>query len=111
MGDDGGGGGGGGPDTRTDWMRARVLSALRCKEEKFDKLLTGEEASTIHSFLDSDLTRIIIFDNGKGDLTAVSKLGTVAQLTLNLDARLHRNCMHVTSLFDVALHFEAWSNH
>ena len=71
MGDEHGGGSNGEADLRTNWMRARVLSALRCKDEKFDKLLTGEEAGILHSFLDSDLTRIIIFDNGKGDLTAV----------------------------------------
>ena len=72
MGDDHGAAGGGGADPRTDWMRARVISALRCKEEKFDKLLTSlEDGATITSFLDSDTTRILVYDNGKGDLTAV----------------------------------------
>lgn len=65
-------GGAGGPDTRMEWMRSRVISALRMKDEKFDKLMATEEGSVITNFLDSnDTTRILIFDNGKGELSAV----------------------------------------
>jgi len=72
MGDEHGGQAGGPVDPRIDWLRSRVISALRCKEDKFDRLLgIPEEMDSLKAFLDSDLTRIIIYDNGKGDLTVV----------------------------------------
>lgn len=75
MGDDEGAVRNGGPDSRMDWMRSRVISALRVKDEKFDKLATSDEGQVVLNFLDgNDTTRILIFDNGKGDLSAVRRV-------------------------------------
>mmetsp|Transcript_25005 Transcript_25005/g.85566 ORF Transcript_25005/g.85566 Transcript_25005/m.85566 type:complete len:4525 (+) Transcript_25005:136-13710(+) len=61
-----------GPDTRMSWLSSRVCTSLKCKEEKFSKLIaTDEAAAHIVAFLDApDVTRLVIFDNGKGDLNA-----------------------------------------
>lgn len=65
---------GDGPDPRVEWLRVRVSSALKFKDEKFDKLMTSEDGQVLLNFLDSsDTTRMLIFDNGKGDLSAVRR--------------------------------------
>lgn len=89
--DDGPSGKASGPDTRLEWMRSRVLSALRVKEDKFDKLITSEEGAVINNFLDgNDTTRVLIFDNGKGDLSAVSRTGKRRrQVALTLSGSSH----------------------
>ena len=61
------------PDARLVWLRARVCSVLRCKEEKVDRLLANEEsAAAVGAFLDgAELNRLLVYETGKGELAAV----------------------------------------
>ena len=65
-------------DGRVAWVRSRVVSSLKLKDEtKLDRLFANEDfAAAIASFLDtSDTNRLLIFDSGKGELAAVRAAG------------------------------------
>lgn len=60
-------------DPRYVYIRKHVVSSLKCKEDKVDKLLSGEDsAAALSGFLDGgDQSRLLIYDAGKGELAAV----------------------------------------
>jgi hypothetical protein len=60
-------------DARVAWLRSRICSSLKCKDDKLDRLFGNEDsAACVASFLDTgDCNRLLIFDAGKGELAAV----------------------------------------
>ena len=64
-------------DLRVSFLRSRVASSLKLKDDtKFDRLFANEDSATaIAAFLDtSESNRLLIFDAGKGELAAVRAL-------------------------------------
>jgi hypothetical protein len=60
-------------DPRLVWLRQRVCASLRCKDDKVDRMLAGEESATaVSAFLDgAELNRLLVFEVAKGELAAV----------------------------------------
>ena len=60
-------------DPRFVYIRKHVVNSLKCKEEKVDRLLCGEDsAAALAGFLDGgDQSRLLVYDAGKGELAAV----------------------------------------
>lgn len=60
-------------DPRIIWLRQRICSVLRCKEDRVERLLGNEEsAAAVSAFLDgAELNRLLVYDSGKGELAAV----------------------------------------
>ena len=55
-------------DDRPAWLQARIISSLKCKEEKAVAFFTAEEnKAALYAFLDdSECRRLMVFDAGKG---------------------------------------------
>jgi len=87
-------------DPRVIWLRQRICSVLRCKEDRVERLLGNEEsAAAVSAFLDgAELNRLLVYDSGKGELAAVRAPAAARRARLQGGGRL-RACAWLTSAY------------